>query len=83
MERCGNSRSGIEPRQGNGDGEVSSSRHQAPAGKVEACSACAGDYEDPERTAWVDEDSEGDDQPEKSDSDSGANARGNFSVDHE
>ena len=33
-----------------------------------ACSACAGDYEDPERTAWVVDDGEADDagakQPE-------------------
>ena len=26
--------------------------------ELRACSACAGDYEDPERTAWVAEDSE-------------------------
>jgi len=26
--------------------------------KLRACSACAGDYEDPERTAWAGEDSE-------------------------
>jgi len=25
-------------------------------GKLRACSACAGDYEDPERTAWAPED---------------------------
>ena len=25
------------------------------SGVVSACSACAGDYEDPDRTAWTDE----------------------------
>lgn len=33
---------------------------------IRACSACDGDYEDPERTAWSDE---GDEDAEKSTSD--------------
>ena len=31
---------------------------------VRACSACAGDYEDPGRTAWPSEDGDGSDEPE-------------------
>jgi hypothetical protein len=29
-----------------------------------ACSACAGDYEDPDRTAWSDDRGDGDDETE-------------------
>jgi hypothetical protein len=34
---------------------------------VGACSACAGDYEDPERSAWRSEEIEGDDEHEGDD----------------
>ena len=37
-----------------GDGRVCSQ------GAIRACSACAGDYEDPDRTAWTSGDSDGD-----------------------
>ena len=33
-------------------GEVDSINGAAATGKMRACSACAGDYEDPDRTAW-------------------------------
>ncbi len=29
---------------------------------MRACSACAGDYEDPDRTAWTPDDAENDDR---------------------
>ena len=29
-----------------------------PSGNLRACSACAGDYEDPDRTAWPADDEE-------------------------
>jgi hypothetical protein len=32
-----------------------------PAPEIRACSACAGDYEDPDWTAWTDEVAEGED----------------------
>jgi hypothetical protein len=48
VENCGNLR---EPEGG------------ARAPQREACSACAGDYEDPDRTAWnADEDEEAEEQ---------------------
>jgi hypothetical protein len=33
-------------------------RSAPPSGKMRACSACAGDYEDPDRTAWPADDEE-------------------------
>jgi len=35
------------------------------AKKLGACSACAGDYEDPDRTAWTPDDAEGEDQDDE------------------
>jgi len=35
-------------------------RHSA---KLSACSACAGDYEDPDRTAWPEEDEPDPEEP--------------------
>lgn len=32
---------------------------ERPQQAIRACSACAGDYEDPERTAWTDDDEDG------------------------
>jgi len=34
-------------------GEVYSINGATATGKMRACSACAGDYEDPDRTAWT------------------------------
>jgi hypothetical protein len=31
---------------------VAEARRMLPSGNLRACSACAGDYEDPDRTAW-------------------------------
>ena len=44
-----NSRSGRHPAR-RFDGEVAHSAYP-----LRACSACAGDYEDPDRTAWADD----------------------------
>jgi len=33
-------------------------RNGPPSGKMRACSACAGDYQDPDRTAWPADDEE-------------------------
>ena len=45
---------------------------RAPASAVEnrfhACSACGGDYEDPERTAWSEDAEEESDQQDERDS---------------
>jgi hypothetical protein len=35
------------------------------AKEMRACSACAGDYEDPDRTAWTPDDAEGEDQDDE------------------
>ena len=45
MESCGNSDCGEAAAQKN---------------PLAACSACAGDYEDPDRSAWSDDDLDGD-----------------------
>lgn len=46
-----------------------------------ACSACAGDYEDPERTAWGDESLERDE--ERGDNDAEQLQRREFPVERE
>jgi hypothetical protein len=48
---------------------------------LRACSACAGDYEDPERTAWVDESSESEEGRKANDSQ--RDERGEFPVEWE
>jgi hypothetical protein len=39
-------------------GEVYSISEAAASVEMRACSACAGDYEDPDRTAWSPDDAE-------------------------
>ncbi len=65
MENCGKLRrlgpgSGPRVRAGNGAGVQAGEQagEQASAGVAEmrACSSCAGDYEDPDRTAWPPDD---------------------------
>jgi hypothetical protein len=51
------------------------------ANALRACSACAGDYEDPERSAWVGESAESDDEVEGDDA--GGDARREFPVKEE
>ena len=51
-----------------------------PANAFWACSACAGDYEDPERTAWVGESAESD---EGEQDDAGGDTRREFPVKEE
>jgi hypothetical protein len=41
-------------------GEVYSISEAAASAEIRACSACAGDYEDPDRTAWAPDDDEED-----------------------
>jgi hypothetical protein len=48
---------------------------------LDACSACAGDYEDPERTAWADEGLERDE--ERGDNDAQQPQRREFPVEPE
>jgi hypothetical protein len=48
---------------------------------LDACSACAGDYEDPERTAWADESLERD--KERGDNDAEQPQRREFPVEPE
>jgi hypothetical protein len=48
---------------------------------LRACSACTGDYEDPERTAWVDESSESEEGRKANDSQ--RDERGEFPVEWE
>jgi hypothetical protein len=62
VENCGN-----RERREMGPGGAAKSRRTAAAekriaplsGNMRACSACAGDYEDPDRTAWPADDEEG------------------------
>ena len=42
-------------------GSWAEGNHEEPS-EVRACSACAGDYEDPDRTAWTSEADEGEDE---------------------
>jgi hypothetical protein len=35
-----------------GNGTLAARRNATSLGAMSACSACAGDYEDPDRTAW-------------------------------
>ncbi len=55
METCGNFWEGIlrfaPGRQGPADSVPGMGSGEAA--EVRACSACAGDYEDPDRTAWT------------------------------
>lgn len=55
MEKCGKPR--VPPaRAGSPRFYAAEARSEVRAAGLRACSACAGDYEDPERTAWpVDE----------------------------
>ncbi len=47
---------------GHDEPEMAADRHRRPEA-VRACSACAGDYEDPDRTAWtLEESDEGEDE---------------------
>ena len=39
--------------------------------EMRACSACAGDYEDPDRTAWAPEDTDGQEREEALDASAG------------
>ena len=50
--------------------------HGKTATPLRACSACAGDYEDPERSAWGEQQDERDDQED----DGEAPARNDFPV---
>ena len=55
MEKCGKTwrqRKGTAASQRGPDGAPSSAEC-SPAPMMRACSACAGDYEDPDRTAWT------------------------------
>jgi len=60
VENCGNVRrrgEGISVAQARSAGSfLSDGAGERPA--LRACSACAGDYEDPERTAWSSDDPE-------------------------
>ena len=67
MEKCGKvwRSDGVTADQHATPGEVYS-ENGAGANVMRACSACAGDYEDPERTAWTlddEEEEERDDAP--------------------
>jgi hypothetical protein len=42
------------------------------AARVRVCSACDGDYEDPERTAWIDHEDEGADESSGDQAEQGA-----------
>jgi hypothetical protein len=47
---------------GSGAGRsLASTERTARPAQLRACSACAGDYEDPDRTAWTDDASEDED----------------------
>ena len=72
MENCGKLRSlgpGSGPRvcAGNGAGVQAGVQAEVQAGEqasarvaeMRACSSCAGDYEDPDRTAWPPDDPQG------------------------
>lgn len=55
VEICGNSarcETGVQKGAGALRGVSGESRSGVQAGELRACSACAGDYEDPDRTAW-------------------------------
>ena len=49
------------------------------AARVRVCSACDGDYEDPERTAWSDDEDEGADESSGDQAEQGT-ARERFPV---
>ncbi len=62
VEKCGNFSQGIlrfAPGRESPADSVPGMGSGAPA-EVRACSACAGDYEDPDRTAWTPDESEDD-----------------------
>ncbi len=43
------------------DADIAAFESRLRLARLRACSACAGDYEDPDGTAWTDDDSEDDD----------------------
>lgn len=59
MEKCGKVGIASSARRMLNNGGVLSRTKMRSVG-VQACSGCAGDYEDPERTAWDEQAREGD-----------------------
>jgi len=51
---CGNTGRHFHRAEGSAgaDRNLAATRNATSSGAMSACSACAGDYEDPDRTAW-------------------------------
>lgn len=74
MENCGKQeRDGLtcagarnaHARRAAGLAEIAANGHaRVDLSAMSACSACGGDYEDPERGGWVEEESVAEDEPE-------------------
>jgi len=47
--------------------EIRGPEHGGAAAGQRACSACAGEYEDPERTAWAPDESGGEEREDEAD----------------
>jgi len=65
VESCGNSKSCLTPHRqvtAVGDPDFVMEPRAGQRGSLRACSACAGDYEDPDRTAWRAEEEESEEE---------------------
>ncbi len=67
MNECGKLRrqAGAAAAPWAASGAAQGAEHGGAMAGLRACSACAGDYEDPERTAWAPDEDGGEDREEE------------------